>query len=104
MRVMFREIARRVPDLEITGAPELLRSNLVHKIKRVGCEWRVVGMSRRETQTDVLGHGISSPSAGQYVATRGADDALRADRPASAQRRLLAPQHLGRRESNERAV
>jgi cytochrome P450 len=43
MRVMFREIATRIPDLEITGPPELLRSNFIHGIKRMKCEWRTAG-------------------------------------------------------------
>jgi cytochrome P450 len=37
MRVMFREILTRLPDLEITGAPEMLRSNFIHGIKRMPC-------------------------------------------------------------------
>ena len=28
---------RRLPDLEITGAPEILRSNFIHGIKRMPC-------------------------------------------------------------------
>jgi methyl-branched lipid omega-hydroxylase len=43
MRVMFREIATRIPDLEITGPPEPLRSNFIHGIKRMRCEWRASG-------------------------------------------------------------
>jgi cytochrome P450 len=39
MRVIFREIFRRLPDLEITGPPELLRSNFIHGIKRMPCAW-----------------------------------------------------------------
>jgi cytochrome P450 len=35
--VMFREIFRRLPDLEITGPPERLRSNFIHGIKRMPC-------------------------------------------------------------------
>ncbi len=37
IRVMFREIFRRLPDLEITGPPEKLRSNFIHGIKRMPC-------------------------------------------------------------------
>ena len=37
IRVMFREIFRRLPDLEITGPPEMLRSNFIHGIKRMPC-------------------------------------------------------------------
>jgi cytochrome P450 len=43
MRVMFREIATRIPDLEITGPPEMLRSNFIHGIKRMPCEFRAGG-------------------------------------------------------------
>ena len=43
MRVMFREIATRLPDLEISGPPEYLRSNFIHGIKRMPCEWKVGG-------------------------------------------------------------
>jgi cytochrome P450 len=43
MRVMFREIATRLPDLEISGPPEYLRSNFIHGIKRMPCEWKVSG-------------------------------------------------------------
>ncbi|MFI5319556.1 MAG: cytochrome P450 [Myxococcota bacterium] len=39
MRVMFRELFRRMPDLEITGAPEMLRSNFIHGIKHMPCAW-----------------------------------------------------------------
>jgi cytochrome P450 len=39
MRVMFREIFRRLPDLEITSEPEMLRSNFIHGIKRMKCAW-----------------------------------------------------------------
>jgi cytochrome P450 len=39
MRVMFRELFRRLPDLEITGPPEMLRSNFIHGIKRMPCAW-----------------------------------------------------------------
>ena len=43
MRVMFREIATRLPDLEITGPPEMLRSNFIHGIKRMPCEFKADG-------------------------------------------------------------
>jgi cytochrome P450 len=39
MRVMFRELFRRMPDLEITGEPEMLRSNFIHGIKHMQCAW-----------------------------------------------------------------
>jgi len=37
--VVFRELLRRLPDLEITGAPEMLRSNFIHGIKRMPCSF-----------------------------------------------------------------
>jgi cytochrome P450 len=43
MRVMFREIATRLPDLEITGPPEMLRSNFIHGIKRMPCAFKAGG-------------------------------------------------------------
>ena len=43
MRVMFREILSRLPDLAITGPPEYLRSNFIHGIKRMPCEFKVGG-------------------------------------------------------------
>jgi cytochrome P450 len=35
--LVFRELLRRLPDLEITGPPERLRSNFIHGIKRMPC-------------------------------------------------------------------
>jgi methyl-branched lipid omega-hydroxylase len=35
--VVFRELMSRLPDLEITGVPEMLRSNFIHGIKRMPC-------------------------------------------------------------------
>jgi len=39
IRVMFRQIFARMPDLEITGEPERLVSNFVHGIKRMPCKF-----------------------------------------------------------------
>ena len=33
--VMFDELLRRLPDIEVTGEPEMLRSNFIHGIKRM---------------------------------------------------------------------
>ncbi|MGI9591542.1 MAG: cytochrome P450 [Myxococcota bacterium] len=38
--VMFRELLQRLPELEITGEPEMLRSNFIHGIKRMPCAIR----------------------------------------------------------------
>jgi len=46
MRVMFREIFARLPDLEITGPAEMLRSNFIHGIKRMPCAFRAGGGGR----------------------------------------------------------
>ncbi len=35
--VVFRGLLRRLPDLEITGPPEMLRSSFIHGIKRMPC-------------------------------------------------------------------
>ncbi len=35
--VVFRELLRRLPDLEISGEPEYLRSDFIHGIKRMPC-------------------------------------------------------------------
>jgi cytochrome P450 len=37
IRVMFDRIFKRLPDLEITGAPDRLQSNFIHGIKRMPC-------------------------------------------------------------------
>jgi cytochrome P450 len=37
IRVMFEQIFRRLPDLEITGEPALLQSAFIHGIKRMPC-------------------------------------------------------------------
>jgi cytochrome P450 len=39
IRVMFEELFRRLPDLEITGEPALLQSFFIHGIKRMPCRW-----------------------------------------------------------------
>ncbi len=35
IRVMFEELLRRLPDLEVSGEPEYLQSNFIHGIKRM---------------------------------------------------------------------
>jgi methyl-branched lipid omega-hydroxylase len=42
IRVMFEEILRRLPDLEITGEPDMLQSSFIHGIKRMPCAWHTV--------------------------------------------------------------
>jgi cytochrome P450 len=39
IRVMFEEIFRRLPDLEVTGPPDYLQSGFIHGIKRMPCRW-----------------------------------------------------------------
>ena len=39
MTVVFRELFRRIPDLEIQGEPDMLRSNFIHGIKRMPCSF-----------------------------------------------------------------
>jgi len=45
IRVMFRQIFKRLPDLEITGEPDRLASNFVHGIKRMPCRFTPGGLS-----------------------------------------------------------
>jgi len=42
IRVMFEELFRRLPDLEINGEPDMLQSNFIHGIKRMPCSWHTV--------------------------------------------------------------
>ena len=42
IRVMFEEVLQRLPDIEITGEPDLLQSNFIHGIKRMQCAWHTV--------------------------------------------------------------
>ncbi|MDG2334391.1 MAG: cytochrome P450 [Myxococcota bacterium] len=39
IRVMFDEIFRRLPDLEITGPPDRLQSNFINGVKRMPCRF-----------------------------------------------------------------
>jgi cytochrome P450 len=43
IRVMFEELFRRLPDLEITGPPDRLQSSFIHGIKRMPCRWTPTG-------------------------------------------------------------
>jgi cytochrome P450 len=38
--VMFDEIRRRLPDLEVTGPPAMLQSYFIHGIKSMPCAWK----------------------------------------------------------------
>ena len=38
--VMFQEISRRLPRLEVTGPPAMLQSNFIHGIKAMPCAWK----------------------------------------------------------------
>lgn len=42
IRVMFEELFRRLPDIEITGEPDMLQSGFIHGIKRMPCAWHTV--------------------------------------------------------------
>jgi len=42
IRVMFEELLRRIPDIEISGEPEYLQSNFIHGIKRMPAEFTPV--------------------------------------------------------------
>jgi len=43
MTVVFRQLLSRLPDLEISGAPEMLQSNFIHGIKRMPCTFTAGG-------------------------------------------------------------
>jgi cytochrome P450 len=43
--VMFRELFRRLPDLQITGEPARLMSFFIHGIKHMPCEFTPAGKS-----------------------------------------------------------
>jgi hypothetical protein len=36
---MFRELLRRMPDIEASGEPEMLRSSFIHGIKHQRAVW-----------------------------------------------------------------
>ena len=38
---MFEELFRRLPDIEVSGEPEMLLSNFIHGIKRMPVEFSV---------------------------------------------------------------
>jgi cytochrome P450 len=42
IRVMFEELLRRLPDIEVTGEPDMLQSSFIHGIKRMPCAWKTV--------------------------------------------------------------
>jgi methyl-branched lipid omega-hydroxylase len=42
IRLMFEELFRRLPDIEITGEPDYLQSAFIHGIKRMPCAWHTV--------------------------------------------------------------
>jgi methyl-branched lipid omega-hydroxylase len=42
IRVMFEELLRRLPDIEVTGEPDMLVSGFIHGIKRMPCAWSTV--------------------------------------------------------------
>ena len=42
IKLMFEELFRRLPDLEISGEPDYLQSNFIHGIKRMPCTWQTV--------------------------------------------------------------
>jgi cytochrome P450 len=43
IQVMFRELLRRLPDIHVSGPPEMLLSGFIHGIKRMPAEWTPVG-------------------------------------------------------------
>jgi methyl-branched lipid omega-hydroxylase len=43
--VMFRELLRRMPDIEATGEPQMLRSSFIHGIKHLSAAWTPGGVA-----------------------------------------------------------
>jgi methyl-branched lipid omega-hydroxylase len=43
IQVMFRELLQRVPDIHVSGDPQMLLSGFIHGIKRMPAEWTPVG-------------------------------------------------------------
>jgi hypothetical protein len=39
---MYRELFRRLPDIEASGPPEMLRSSFIHGIKHLPCQFTPV--------------------------------------------------------------
>jgi cytochrome P450 len=39
IKVMFEELFRRLPDIEVSGEPAMLQSAFIHGIKRMPCKW-----------------------------------------------------------------
>jgi cytochrome P450 len=39
IKVMFEELFRRLPDIEVSGEPAMLQSAFIHGIKRMPCRW-----------------------------------------------------------------
>ncbi len=46
IKVMFEELLARLPDIEVSGEPDMLRSNFIHGIKRMPVEFSVPTGSR----------------------------------------------------------
>ena len=42
IKVMFEELFRHLPDLQVTGEPAMLQSAFIHGIKRMPCAWTEV--------------------------------------------------------------
>jgi cytochrome P450 len=39
IKIMFEELFRRLPDIEVTGEPDMLQSAFIHGIKRMPCRF-----------------------------------------------------------------
>ena len=42
IKLMFEEMLRRLPDIEVSGEPDYLQSAFIHGIKRMPCTWHTV--------------------------------------------------------------
>jgi cytochrome P450 len=43
IKIMFEELFRRIPDIEVSGEPDMLQSNFIHGIKRMPCRFTPAG-------------------------------------------------------------
>ena len=43
IQVMFRELLHRLPDIHVSGPPQMLLSGFIHGIKRMPAEWTPAG-------------------------------------------------------------
>jgi cytochrome P450/NADPH-cytochrome P450 reductase len=71
-RVIFTELLTRLPDLEITGTPERLRSNFVTNFKHMSAQFTPAarrGPAEIRTKSPAPGEAVTTPAAAKPAAT-----------------------------------